>query len=96
MIRSIQNRIPRIRFQGFNSNWLVLPQNKKVKIWLSTIYNTNEFESTLITNLQFTKVSDYEYEVTGDLKGFNKIELSVLNKDKSKSISSNSLILIVS
>lgn len=72
----------------------------KVFIDVRNLYRLTEFDFTLKTQLTFTKVSDYIYEVTGNKEGFYSIHLEVeTKKDRTEginiSVRSNTLILIV-
>ena len=72
-----------------------IAQGDKVTVWLKLLYNQKEYDILLDTSLVVNKISNYQYEITGDLKGFNTINLSVINKAKTKVINSNSLLLVV-
>tara|TARA_R110002012_G_scaffold321529_1_gene549706 strand:+ start:215 stop:589 length:375 start_codon:yes stop_codon:yes gene_type:complete len=83
-------------------SYLNIDLNSSAFVDVRNLYLKKEVDFTLKTQLSFTKVSDYIYEVTGNKKGFYSIHLEVeTKKDRDTSIinnidvRSNTLILIV-
>ncbi len=90
----MKNIIASINFEE-RTDKKAVNSNDTFKVWMSSTINQDIYSTTLITGLSFTKISDFEYDVTADNTGFNKISLQIQNKDKSKTSVSNTLLAIV-
>lgn len=80
---------------GNRETFKTIVQGDTVTVWLHKLFNQNVYDFILDTDLSVNKISNYQYEVTGNLKGFNTINLSIQDKAKTKVITSNSLLLVV-
>lgn len=94
MINKLRNINPRIKFDG-NDMMIVVKQGEEFNVWVQEVYNELEYDFERTSNLTTVKVNDYQYKVTANELGFNKITVNVGNRDKSISNNSNSLVVYV-
>ena len=51
-----------------------------INLWVETIFNLDEYQTNLDTDLPFIKVSDNQYQITPDEDGWHKAEVSMVRK----------------
>lgn len=88
------NIIASIKFEE-KTSVKVVDENSEFNVWVDVLFNQDIYETTLVTDLSFVKVSEYQYTVTADNLEFNTIEMVLSNKDKSKQKTSNTLVAVV-
>ena len=91
----IENVRANIKFAGNAQGYKIAMENDEVTIYVETLFNLDLYETELTTDLSYVKVSEYEYTLTGDILGFNRIQITITDKPKVKQTRSNTLLLIV-
>lgn len=94
MIEQLKNIRPYIDF-GFGITEKTIEAGQPVTVWLSTLYNTAEYDFSLDTAGEINKISDYEYEVIFTNPGEYELYLSVIPVSKKISLQSNVITLTV-
>lgn len=86
---------PTIKFGDHPTNYIIIPESGFVTVWLDTIYNTDTYLVKIFIDLNYTKVSDYQWVIEGDIVGFNYVYMSITDIATSQEVYSNTLIIIV-
>lgn len=98
MIVELSNITPFISF-GLNSNAMTAAVDEAITVWLHTLYNANDFD--IVFQYQqplkatVTNVSEYEHQISYNEAGTYELSIVVSNKEKTKTLTSNTITLIV-
>lgn len=86
---------PKIKLDDHPTDYIIINEGDFVTVWLDTIYNNDIYLVKIFIDLDYIKVSNYEWVVEGDRVGFNYVYMSITNIITSQEVYSNTLIIIV-
>ena len=96
MIQEIRSTPPFIDF-GFGITETTIATGKPATVWLSTLYNQDDYIVLLaaFNGGTVTPVSNYQFKVSYTTPGTYQLQITVYTKAKNISLASNILTLIV-